>query len=148
MQAAFLRNWRAELERANRARAGMSNELARRGGLDLPCGPSHPYLRMPVFAANPADRHRRLAEARDRGLGFSLAYPGPVSEIPEVESVIGPRQFPNALRVATHLLTVPTHEWITPRDVNGIVTCLNSGTPGTANARNFRTSGTPEPTKL
>jgi dTDP-4-amino-4,6-dideoxygalactose transaminase len=127
MHGALLKHWRRQLAEANRRRADLATELARRGGLDLPCGPGHPYLRMPVYATNPADRTRRLADAHDRGLGFSRAYPGPVSEIPEVESIIGPQQFPNALHAATHLMTVPTHQWVRPRDVDAIVSCLGQG---------------------
>ena len=140
MQAALLRGWRPQIDRANRQRAGTAMDLARRGGFELPCGPSHPYLRMPVFAANPAERNRRLADAQARGLGFSRAYPGPVSEIPEVEAVIGPRQFANALLVATHLLTVPTHHWVSPKDADAILACLSQSEwrPGLQTRRAWR----------
>jgi dTDP-4-amino-4,6-dideoxygalactose transaminase len=136
MHVRLLRHWRQTLVRSNRLRSDLAARLAFRFALSLPCGPSHPYIRMPVFARTPAERERTLIEGRARGLGFSRGYPSAVSEIPEVRAVIGARRFERACHVAAHLLTVPTHHWVSVRDERAIAACFESKElPEVADAR-------------
>jgi dTDP-4-amino-4,6-dideoxygalactose transaminase len=92
--------------------------------LTLPQGPSHPYLRLPIFAATPQRRDWIHSSAQRRGLGLSLAYPTPINEIPEISHMFDGKRFPSARRVAKHILTIPTHQWISEKDKQAIAECV------------------------
>jgi len=124
MHATLLRHWRRRLAASNERRAQIASTLAGRLSLDLPCGPRHPYLRLPVLATTAMGRHRLLAASRAKGLGFGRGYPTSVAEIPEVAAAIGPRRFATATQIAARLLTLPTHHWVSARDAGAIVDCL------------------------
>jgi dTDP-4-amino-4,6-dideoxygalactose transaminase len=121
---ALLEDWRQRLTESNGVRAELAAEFAERLSLDLPCGAAHPYLRLPVLAPSAAERARWLATSRGRGLGLAAAYPSPVADIPQLAALVGRRPFVHAAHVAEHLVTVPTHPWVTTRDVDAIVDCL------------------------
>ena len=88
---------------------------------------SHPYLRLPVFAATPEERDRIYALSQKHGLGVSVAYPTPISEIPEMRAAFNGQRFPSARRVAEHLLTIPTHQWLSESDKRAIAECVGAG---------------------
>jgi len=119
-KAGLLRRWQTHLAQSNQIRSKTAGYFGKR----IPGRPgsdgSHPYLRLPIFAATPHEKQRLYASSQTRGLGLSVAYPTPVSDIPEVRAAIDGRQFPAARRVAASLLTVPTHHWLTPRDKQAI----------------------------
>jgi dTDP-4-amino-4,6-dideoxygalactose transaminase len=122
LKAGLLRNWRTRLAQANQVRSDTAAYFSRRLTLTLAPGASHPYLRLPIFVATPAERACSLST--ERGLGLSLAYPTPINEIAEIREVFEGKRFPSARRVADHLLTIPTHHWLTEKDRNAIVECL------------------------
>jgi perosamine synthetase len=94
MKAGFLRNWRSHLARANRLRSNIAADFRRRLPLRLADVPPRPYLRLPLLATSPAERERIYARSQAQGLGLSVAYPTPVSEIPEMRTAVNGHRFP------------------------------------------------------
>ena len=120
LKAGVLHNWRKQLARSNRTRSETAAYFCRRLHLELPPGPSHPYLRLPVLASTPQEKQRIHAISEARGLGLSVAYPAPVSEIPEMRAVANGHRFPHACQVAGNLVTFPTHHWLSDNDKRAI----------------------------
>jgi dTDP-4-amino-4,6-dideoxygalactose transaminase len=120
MKAGVLHNWRRRLARSNGIRCETAAYFCRRLHLQLPTGPSHPYLRLPVLASTPLEKQRIHALSEARGLGLSVAYPAPVSEIPQLRAVVNGHRFPHACQVADSLVTIPTHHWLSDNDKRAI----------------------------
>jgi perosamine synthetase len=127
MHAGLLRNWRSRLRQSNRTRSRTATYFSERLSLTLADGPSHPYVRLPLFAATPRDRDRIHSLSEQRGLGLSLAYPTPINEIPEISRMFEGKHFPSARRVAEHILTIPTHHWLSEQDKRAIAECIETG---------------------
>ena len=125
MQAGVLRGWRNQLARANRVRSETAAYFSERLSLRPPGGSSHPYLRLPVFLASRRERDRVHTLSRDRGLGLSVAYPTPISEIPEIHPAVHGESFPSAQNVSERLLTIPTHHWLSEQDKRAIAECIS-----------------------
>ena len=126
MNAGVLREWRTRLSDSNRIRSETTTYFSQRLSLGLANGPAHPYLRLPVFAATPAERDRIYSRSQQQGLGVSVAYPTPINEIPEISAAFNGRRFPSARRVAEHLLTLPIHHWLSEDDKRAIVECVGT----------------------
>lgn len=124
MQAGLLHDWQHRLNQSNHTRAETAASISSRLPLRLPQGPSHPYLRLPVFAPTPQRRERIHSLAQQRGLGVSLAYPSAINEIPEISGMFNGKRFPGARRVSEHILTIPTHQWLSENDRRAIVECV------------------------
>ena len=77
MKAGVLRDWRSRLRESNRIRSEAAAYFSRRLSIGLANGSSHPYLRLPILAATPAERDRIYAFSQRQGLGLGLAYPTP-----------------------------------------------------------------------
>jgi dTDP-4-amino-4,6-dideoxygalactose transaminase len=116
LKAGLLHGWRNRLSRANRVRSETAAYFSRRLPLRLMQDKAHPYLRLPILAASPIEKRRLFSLSASRGLGLSVAYPSPLSDIPQMRAVLNGAQFPVARRVAERLLTIPTHEWLSERD--------------------------------
>lgn len=126
MHAGLLRHWRSRLSQSNRTRSETAAYFSKRLSLTLAHGPSHPYLRLPIFAATPTDRERIHSLSVQRGLGLSLAYPTPINEIPEISRMFDGQRFPSARSVAEHILTIPTHHWLSEKDKRAIAECVET----------------------
>jgi dTDP-4-amino-4,6-dideoxygalactose transaminase len=124
MKAGCLRNWRRRLSKSIEIRSENAADFSQRLSLHMVRGPSHPYLRLPVFAASPGEKNRIHALSRRMGLGVSVAYPTPVNQIRQIHKRFDGKAFPSAKRVADHVLTIPTHHWLSERDKQAIVQCL------------------------
>ena len=124
MKAGVLRRWRTRLAESARVRTEAAAYFGARLPVQLPNGPVHPYLRLPIRLATRQDKERVCTLSKARGLGVSAAYPTPINEIPQIRSTFAHEQYPAARRVADTLVTVPTHQWLSPRDKRAIVDCL------------------------
>jgi dTDP-4-amino-4,6-dideoxygalactose transaminase len=124
MQAGLLRHWQRRLQQSNQVRSETAAAISRQLPLRLPQGSSHPYLRLPIYAPTPQRRARIHSLAQSRGLGVSLAYPAPINEIPEISGMFDGKRYPAARRVSEHLLTIPTHQWLSAEDKQAIVKCV------------------------
>jgi len=124
VSAALLRGWRDRLRAAHDACALTSGDLGKRLGLALPHGPSHPYLRLPILVGSPAMRDQIYEQSRRQGLGLSRAYPTAVIDIPELAGLFAGQRMPAARIVAQHILTIPTHHWLSEQDRHAIASCI------------------------
>ena len=125
MQAGLLHDWQSRLRQSNARRSETAASVSRQMSLSLPHGPSHPYLRLPVFAATPQRRDRIHSFAQRHGLGVSVAYPTPINEIPEISHMFDGKRFPSARRVSEHIFTIPTHQWMSEKDKRAIAQCVD-----------------------
>jgi len=119
-QAGLLRQWRRRLTRSNEARTAAVSYFTQALSLQTDPGGTPPYLRLPIVAPDPQARHRICAASQKRGLGVSLAYPTPISEIPEIAAAFAGQRFPSASRLSKQLFTLPTHHWLSDRDKRAI----------------------------
>jgi dTDP-4-amino-4,6-dideoxygalactose transaminase len=119
LQAGLLRRWRLRLARSNQAREATVSYFTRTLALGAGVG-ARPYLRLPIVAPD-AEARRRVCElSQKRGLGVTVAYPTPINEIPEIAAAFREQQFPAASQLASRLLTLPTHHWLSQRDRRAI----------------------------
>lgn len=124
LQAGLLHHWQKRLSQSNQQRSEVAASVSRELSLTLALGPTHPYLRLPIFAATRQSRERIHSLSQRRGLGFSLAYPTPINEIPEIRRIYDGKRYPSARSVADRILTLPTHHWISEKDTRAIVDCV------------------------
>ena len=116
VRAGLLCGWQERLTVSNRQRSEAARYFRHRLPLRLPPQADHPYLRVPFRVRNAREKQRLCAMSRRRGLGLSPAYPTPITEIPGVPLACEGRRFPSAQRVASSLVTIPTHPLVSERD--------------------------------
>ena len=80
------------------------------------------HLRFPLILGNQTLRDHALTELSSQGLGAAQFYPAALDEVPELEGFLDPAVPPtlNARSVARRILTLPTHEYVRPADVEKI----------------------------
>lgn len=115
-QAGLLSGWAEQLGRLNEVRRSnaefyrthihrLRNEEA-----------TIPYLRFPVVLDEPEAKRRILIQKEGDRLGISGMYPSTVAGIPELEGRWATSSFPEAERVASALITLPTHPLVSEAD--------------------------------
>ena len=99
------------------------------GGITIPRpvarhGPGVPAL--PVLTRDPAHRASLLQGLRESGISASASYPTAIGDIPGIAPHLAADQArcPAAADVASRILTLPTHPWVTDRDVEAMVTII------------------------
>jgi perosamine synthetase len=77
------------------------------------------YLRYPVLARDGGLRDALRATLNTRGIGATGSYPTSVVDIPELAAEMAPYRetSPNGRAVATRILTLPTHAYVSAADV-------------------------------
>ena len=80
------------------------------------------YLRLPILVSD-ADRKERLARALNgSGIGASGSYPASLADVPELRGLLAsPADAAGGRYVARHILTLPTHPFVTRADVDRMV---------------------------
>jgi perosamine synthetase len=120
MKAGLLRNWRERLERSGRVRAETAAYFHKRIGLKAFWQDSVSYLRFPVVIDSREIRDEICSLSGIRGLGVSRMYPTAINEIEEIRKYFAGKSFPSASRVAEGLLALPTHQFLSEADKEGI----------------------------
>jgi perosamine synthetase len=93
-------------------------------------GDTGAYLRLPVLVPTPELKCRLLAELRRQGLGSTEGYPLPLSKVCTLSAFLSEtdQEYPVADEVSRRLITLPTHVWVTDRDIadmtKAVATCL------------------------
>jgi dTDP-4-amino-4,6-dideoxygalactose transaminase len=100
--------------------------LAGVDGISIPrpvAGAQPVYLRFPIVCRDAAHRASLLRRLREAGISASASYPTAVQEIPGIARHLAPNQAdcPWARTIASRLLTLPTHPWVTGDDVERMV---------------------------
>jgi dTDP-4-amino-4,6-dideoxygalactose transaminase len=98
-------------------------------GISVPravAGASPVYLRFPILTRDAAHRATLLGRLREAGIGTSASYPTAVGDIPGIDRYLAPGQepCPAAGAIATRILTLPTHPWVTALDVESMVAVI------------------------
>jgi dTDP-4-amino-4,6-dideoxygalactose transaminase len=87
-----------------------------------PAGSAPVYLRYPFLAETAGQRDALLAACRERGIGATGSYPTSIVDIPELAELMTPYRdaCPVGRDVARRIVTLPTHAYVTPRDVEAM----------------------------
>jgi hypothetical protein len=78
------------------------------------------YLRLPALAA--PEEHLELKSVSARSLGIASMYPETLATLPSLSRrLVDPRpRLPGAARLATSLLTAPTHRMLSDADLRAL----------------------------
>jgi perosamine synthetase len=97
-------------------------------GLHVPPAPADSvpaWLRLPVLVSVPGWRDRLVADLTAAGLGATTSYPASLIDVPELRSSIaGDAPCPGARTVASRILTLPTHPYVSARDIRTMAAAL------------------------
>ena len=136
-EAQLLRGWQERLATLDAVRRAHADYYL--SGIDAladgPAGMSHsqpaslargiPFVRVPVFLPERADRDRLLDEQNGRALGIGTMYPASVAKIPQLANRLEETSFPRAEVIAQRLITLPTHPLVTRNDRVRICALVN-----------------------
>lgn len=128
MQAGLGLSWKDRLARSMKARSENVERLCRRLGCSCPCGEDKrtlSLLRFPVLLKTGKDKKAICDLARKDGLGITPMYPSPINEIREIKDQFTGMTYPVAKLVAEKLVTLPTHAYLTNRDIDRIAHVLS-----------------------
>ena len=118
-KARFLVHWNARLQQHNEARQRNAMEMtkhlaeyyvATREWLT-------PALRLPLLLPDRAAKEALCASPDAIRAGIRPMYPAAIHQIDELAGTFQGRDFPAARSVAEHLVTLPTHPYVTPNDL-------------------------------
>src|SRR5882724_4960211 len=126
---------RARRDNARRLRLGIEGVE----GIEIPQpvnGADPVYLRFPILARDGAHRSYLLGRLRAAGIAASASYPTSIGDIAGIERYVAPHpnRCPGARSIATRILTLPTHSWVTPGDIERMVTIIRGHHGGSGKA--------------
>lgn len=85
------------------------------------------HLRLPLLIDDAAARQRALDMLRAAGIGASGSYPASLADVPELQaSVAAPAEAAGGRYVAAHIMTLPTHPFVRPEDVERMLSILEA----------------------
>jgi len=118
---------KARRDNADHLRAGLEGV----DGIELPrpvAGASPVYLRFPILTRGDAHRSLLRQRLRDAGISASTSYPTPIGDIPGIGRYLasGQMECPAASAIATRILTLPTHPWVTTQDIERMVAVVRN----------------------
>jgi perosamine synthetase len=124
------------LDDLNRTRAANSDKLAelimklknyKIPGYNSPDRPI--YIRLPLLTSAAAMRDHIIDALRKQGIAASPMYPSTIRRIAGIDKYLAAPDddFPGAQFVVDRLLTLPTHPYLTDRDILKIGSCLTGG---------------------
>jgi dTDP-4-amino-4,6-dideoxygalactose transaminase len=84
------------------------------------------YLRLPLLSKDKTSRNRVIAALRKKGIVASTMYPSTIQQIPGIERHLSSSEgnFPGAQKVVDRLLTLPTHSYLSEKDLQRAISCL------------------------
>jgi perosamine synthetase len=86
----------------------------------VPPGSEAAWLRLPLLVHDAGRRARLLAELTAAGIGATGSYPAALADVPELQPSLagaGGGAFPGARTVASRIVTLPTHPYVSAADV-------------------------------
>ena len=122
-QAGLARNWQRRLETMRDARRrnvqqwlALLDDLGERdlGILRKPCPAA---VRFPLRIADPKHRAVLLQRSASEGAGIAPGYPQAINRLADLAGAVQARDCATAERVARELVTLPTHAYVSKRDV-------------------------------
>jgi dTDP-4-amino-4,6-dideoxygalactose transaminase len=125
-QAGLTARWGERLQVIRDARrknvqrwTGILAEIGNRACLALE-PPFLALLRLPVRIRDAQRREALLQESARRGRGVMPAYPGSINQIPQLNGALAAQSLPVAESCAREIVTLPTHGYLTEKDVAAI----------------------------
>jgi len=87
-----------------------------------------PYIRLPILAKNESARNLVISKLRRKEIGASAMYPSAISEIPSIKNFLvnSSDDFSGSLEVSRRLFTLPTHAYLTQKDIENIIASLQN----------------------
>lgn len=87
-----------------------------------------PYIRLPILAKDESTRNLVISELRRKEIGASAMYPSVISEIPSIKSLLvnSDDDFSGSREVSRRLFTLPTHAYLTQKDIENIIVSLQN----------------------
>jgi len=125
-QAGLARNWQGKLAKLRDARKRTVGkwiatiEASGTHSTRFFRGRSMALLRFPLQVNDKNEKESLLNESVRLGLGIMPVYPTSIDAIPELEGMTGSGKFPVAETYASGLVTLPTHGYLSDRDVEKI----------------------------
>ncbi|HEU4685549.1 MAG TPA: DegT/DnrJ/EryC1/StrS family aminotransferase [Nitrospira sp.] len=137
VRAALLQGWSDRLDEANRDRRVTARRLMDDLGLERrdvrAVAPSDSvYLRLPLFMRDRTVKEWVCKTSRGAGAGISPSYPTTVQDIPQLAGRIPVRRVPGAQEIVERLVTLPTHRFVTQRDIRKLDRILSREGSATA----------------
>lgn len=122
-QAGLTANWREKLQKMRDARKanvkrwmGVLEETGNRG-IYFQHPQSLGLLRFPIRVRDVKNRESLLQESANKGAGVMPVYPESINRLSELRGEIPAEAFPVAESCARELVTLPTHGYLTQKDV-------------------------------
>jgi dTDP-4-amino-4,6-dideoxygalactose transaminase len=85
------------------------------------------HLRFPILCVDAVARSRTLQQMRGAGIGASESYPSALVDVPELRPHLVPgATAAGARQVAHRILTLPTHPFVTRRDIARTISTLRT----------------------
>jgi dTDP-4-amino-4,6-dideoxygalactose transaminase len=82
------------------------------------------YLRFPVLMPSKQDKDALCRLSRELGLGISSMYPSAIRQVPELAESLSDAPVPHSVMIAERLVTLPTHELVSEKDVKRICSAI------------------------
>jgi dTDP-4-amino-4,6-dideoxygalactose transaminase len=130
--AGLMWHWQYRLEQSNHRRKENGEYLCKMINLKNLLNFSVPFLRLPYLAGNKKVRDSVYSGLNLKGLGVSLMYPSSINKIAEIKDQFAASAYPSAEAISSKLLTLPTHELLTERDLKAILEFLTPITRSSA----------------
>ena len=97
------------------------------------------YLRLPILARNEYTRHQTIQALRAAGIGATGSYPAALADVPALKRYLAVpgRRASGGREVARRMVTLPTHPFVSPGDVErmiDVVMRVADGMPAAAGA--------------
>ncbi len=122
-QAGLTANWRERLQKMRDARKTNVNrwigilEETRNRALCFRLPQSLGLLRFPIRVRDVKNRQLLLQESTNKGAGITPVYPESINRLSELRGEIPAEAFTVAESYARELVTLPTHDYVTQKDV-------------------------------
>ena len=110
-------------------------------------GATSTYLRLPLLLADPVRRPTALAALHKAGIGATASYPTSLVDIPQLSGALRSQvsEAEGGRYVASHVITLPTHPYVTTTDVERMADVLTRVAALPTDAGQRRAGGDPSP---
>jgi dTDP-4-amino-4,6-dideoxygalactose transaminase len=122
----LLDGWQSQLAALETVRRRQSESYAAEIAGGDRFGRGIPHLRFPLILPDEAAKRRLLNELDGATLGITGMYPTSVGAIPQLQGKLSETRFPQAERLASTLVTLPTHALVTESDRTRICAAVNA----------------------
>lgn len=96
--------------------------------IDIPNNVFAVYNRFPFLANNEQQRERLYTKLSAKGLGVSKAYPFSLGQITELKQHFAfVPEFKSADKISKTILTLPTHSFVTQKDLDTMIELIHEG---------------------